>query len=88
MELIFLFERSHTCSLKENTLFRPLLVENLVIVIFYVIFFMCYAVIVNYFGKIFFPIKRKQWVHNCFKPLISSAFTSVVSRLKSEQKEK
>ena len=49
---------------------------------------MCYAVIVNYFGKKNFPIKRKQWVHNCFKPLISSVFTSVVSRLKSEQKEK
>ena len=31
-------------------IFGPLLVESLVIVIFYVIFLMCYAVIINYFG--------------------------------------
>ena len=53
---------------------------------------MHYAVIVltiNYFGKKFFlPIKRKQWLNNCFKPLISSVLTTVASRLKSEQKEK
>ena len=35
------------------------------------------------------PIKKKQVVSNCFiKPLISSAFTTVASRLNSEQKEK
>ena len=36
----------------------------------------------------FFPIKRKQGVNNCFKPLILFVFTTVASRLKSEQKEK
>ena len=36
----------------------------------------------------FFQIKRKRGVNNCFKPLISSVFTTVASRLKSEQKEK
>ena len=35
-----------------------------------------------------FPIKRKQWANNCFKPLILSDFTTVASKLKSEQKEK
>ena len=35
-----------------------------------------------------FPVKRKQGVNSCFKPLISSVFTTVASRLKSEQKEK
>ena len=51
----------------------PLLVENSVIVIFYVIFLMRYAVIINYFEKKkFFPIKTNQGVNNCFKPLISS----------------
>ena len=50
---------------------------------------MRYAVIIYYFGKnIFFPIKRKQGVNNCFKPLISSVFITVASRLKSEQTEK
>ena len=44
--------------------------------------------IINYFGKKKFPIKRKQWENNCFKPLISSVFTTAASRLKSEQKEK
>ena len=34
------------------------------------------------------PIKRKQGVNNCFEPLISSVFTTVTSRLKSEQREK
>ena len=34
------------------------------------------------------PIKRKQGVNNCFKPLILSVFTTVASRLKSEQKKK
>ena len=41
-----------------------------------------------YFGKIFFPIKRKQGVNNCFKPLIVSVFTTVASKLKSEQKKR
>ena len=53
------------------------------------VFLMHYAVIINYFGKKnFFPIKKKQGVNNCFKPLILSVFTNVASRLKSEQKEK
>ena len=30
----------------------------------------------------------KKGANNCFKPLISSIFTTVASRLKSEQKEK
>ena len=51
---------------------------------------MRYAVIINYYFEknIFFPIKRKQGVSNCFKPQISSVFITVASRLKSEQKEK
>ena len=48
-------------------------------------FLMCYAVIIIL--EFFFSIKRKQGVNNCFKPLISSVFTTVASRLKSEQKE-
>ena len=40
---------------------RPLLVESSVIVIFYVIFLMCYAVIINYFGKkIFFQLRENR----------------------------
>ena len=31
---------------------------------------------------------RKQGVNNCFEPLISPVFTTVASKLKSEQKEK
>ena len=80
-----------TCNshlMSSIVLVRPLLVESLVIIIFYMIFLMCYAVIINYFGKKTFPIKRKQGVNNCFKPLILSVFTTVASRLKSEQKEK
>ena len=38
--------------------------------------------------KNYFLIKRKQGVNNCFRPLISSVFTTVASRLKSEQKGK
>ena len=49
---------------------------------------MPYAVIIDYFGKKKIPMKRKQGVNNCFKPLIWSVFTTVPSRLKSEQKEK
>ena len=42
-----------------------------------------------YFGKrIFFWIKREQGVNNRLKPLILSVFTTVASRLKSEQEEK
>ena len=44
--------------------------------------------VIDYFDFFFFPIKRKQGVNNCFKPLISSVFTTAASRLKSEQKEK
>ena len=33
-------------------------------------------------------MKRKQGENNCFKSLILSVFTTVASRLKSEQKEK
>ena len=32
-------------------------------------------------------MKRKQGENNCFKSLISSVFTTVASRLKSEQKK-
>ena len=40
---------------------RPLLVESSVIVIFYAIFLMRYAVIINYyFGKIFFSNYEKR----------------------------
>ena len=50
---------------------------------------MRYAVIIIIFGeKMVFPIKKKQEVNNCFEALISSVFTTVASRLKSEQKEK
>ena len=38
--------------------------------------------------EIFFPIKRKHGVNNCFNPLISSVFTTAAFRIKSEQKEK
>ena len=48
---------------------------------------MRYAVIII-LEKIFFLIKRKHGVNNCFKPLISSVFTTVASRLISEQKGK
>ena len=48
---------------------------------------MHYAVIINYLFWIFFPIKRKQGVNNCFKSLISSVFSTVASKLKSEQSE-
>ena len=51
-------------------------------------FLMCYVVTINYFGKKIFPVKRKQGVDKCFKPLISSVLTTVASRLKSKQKEK
>ena len=62
------------------------LVGSLVIVIFYMIFLMHHAVVINLKKKIFL-IKRKQGVNNCFKPLISSVFTTVVSRSKFEQKK-
>ena len=72
-----------------NISIRLLLVESSVIVIFYVIFLMCYGVNINhYFGKKKFPIKKNQGINNCFKPLTLSLFTSVASRLKSKQKEK
>ena len=41
---------------------RPLLVESLVIAIFYVIFLMCYTVIIKFFFQL-----RQQEVKNCFK---------------------
>ena len=69
---------------------RLLLVESSVI-FFYIIFLMHYTVIINYqlfWKNNFFAIKRKQEAKNCFKSLILSVFTSVASRLKSEQKEK
>ena len=59
LETIF---RRHYSSYKV----RPLLVKSLVIVVFYVIFLMRYAVIIILEKKTF-PIKRKQWVSNCFK---------------------
>ena len=36
----------------------------------------------------FFQIKRKLGASNCFRPLILYDFTTVASRLKSEQDEK
>ena len=48
---------------------------------------MRYMVIINYFGKKVFS-NYKKTEGKCFKPLISSVFTTVASRLKSEQKEK
>ena len=79
---------------KENnyvTIVMPLLVENSVIVIFYVIFWcaMRKLLITNYFGKkFFFPIKRTQGVNNCFKLLISFVFTTAVSRLNQNKKKR
>ena len=49
---------------------------------------MRYAVVIITLEKKIFPVKWKQGVTNCFKPLISLVFTTVASRLKSEQKEK
>ena len=62
----------------------PLLVEYSVIVIFHVIFFMCCVLII---------LEKKiqsieNGVNNCFKPLISSVYTTIASRLNSKQKEK
>ena len=62
------------------------LVENLFIVILYMIFLIPYEVIICYFGKNFFPIMRKQGLKNCLS-LCFHVFT-ITSRLKSEQKEK
>ena len=68
---------------------RPLLVESLITVIFYVIFLMRYVIIIIILEKnFFFSIMRKQGINNCFKPPILSVFTTLVSRLNSEQKEK
>ena len=39
---------------------RPLLVESSVIVIFYVIFLMRYAVIINYIGEFFFQLRENR----------------------------
>ena len=74
-------------DLCQNTV-KPL-VESSVIVIFYVIFLMRYAVIINYY--LFWKkngIKRIEGIDNCFKSLILSAFNTVAPRLKSEQKKK
>ena len=49
---------------------------------------MRYAVVFNYYFGFVFQIKGKQGVNNCFKSLISSVFTTVAIRLKSEQKDK
>ena len=52
---------------------------------------MRYVVIINYqlFWKtFFFQLREDRGVSNCFKPLILSVFTTVASRLRSEQKEK
>ena len=62
---------------------RPLLKVRLLQ--FYVIFLVRYAVI-NYI--VFFSSKRKQGVSNCFRPLFSSIFATVASKLISQQKEK
>ena len=47
---------------------------------------MHYAVIIILEKKKKF--KRKQGVNNYFKPLISSVFNTIASRLKSKQKER
>ena len=73
---------------EHKNLFRPLLVASSAILTFYVIFLMRYAVVIILEKKFFFPIKRKQGVNNSFKSLISSDFTPVGPRLKSEQKGK
>ena len=49
------------------------------------VFLVRYAVI-NYI--VFFSSKRKQGVSNCFRPLFSSIFATVASKLISQQKEK
>ena len=64
--------------------FGLLLVESLVIVIFYMIFL---AVIIILEKKVFL-IQSKQAVSNCFKTLFWSVSTTAASRLNSEQKEK
>ena len=38
--------------------------------------------------KFFFSNEEKTGVNHCFKPLISSVFTTVAFRLQSEQKKK
>ena len=43
--------------------------------------------IINYFANNVFQL-RENGVNNCFETLISSVFTTVASRVKSEQKEK
>ena len=49
---------------------------------------MRYVVIIILEKEFFFWIKREQGMNNRFKPLILSVFTTVASRLKSEQEEK
>ena len=52
---------SKTFRTVKNGETRLLLIESLVIVIFHVIFLMCYAVIINYFGKkIFFHCRENR----------------------------
>ena len=65
-------------------LVRQLLVESLVVFIFYMIFLMCYAVIINHYFRKFLE-KTKQEGKQLFK---GSAFTAVSSRLKLKEKEK
>ena len=49
---------------------------------------MRYAVIIIILEKKIFSNREKTGGTKCFKPLILSVFTTVASRLKSEQKEK
>ena len=51
---------------------------------------MRYAVIIiiNYFGKNFFSNYEKKGVNDCFKTVVSSVFTTIASRSKSEQKKR
>ena len=87
---VLLFTSFSKTLLLVKLVVKPLLVESSVNVIFYVVFLMLYAVIINYklFWKIFFFQLRGNGENKCFKPPISSVFTTVASRLKSEQKEK
>ena len=73
--MIVLYEYFIKCKFVFRSFERPLLFESSVIVIFYVIFLMRYAVIIIILEKKIIPIKRKQGVNSCLKPLISYVFS-------------
>ena len=51
-------------------------------------FQICISVPLIILEKLFFPIKRKKGVNDCFKTVVSSVLTTIASRLKSEQKKR